>query len=194
MGQDEVTRYYISILDTRPGGQAHGIMVVERKDVESKILHDDFFDDLPMGKIPELSRVARKVKQGHIVEFPKGVFIGLSSQIFDRNDVIGLFGPEKEKVQKEKKKAPKTPTKKTFTKKSEVSKTTPKTRSKNPKVSKTSKGVFLVENPSDTHLKKLRKGVKNIDGSVRKVPSKDNYVVTIAKGGTIKGLKEIMAG
>lgn len=192
MTQDSAVRYYISILDTRPGGQAHGIMVVDRKDVESKIFHDDFFDDLPMGKTPALAKAARKVKQGHVVEFPKGVFIGLSSQVFDRDDVVGLFGPEKSaKVQKEKKKTG-TPKKKSPEKK--PASVAPKSRSKNPKVSKTSKGVFLVENPSDTHLKKLRKGVKNIDGSVRKVPSKDNYVVTIAKGGTIKGLKEIMAG
>lgn len=194
---DEETRYFISILDTRPGGKTHGIMVRNRKDVESTIFHDDFFDFLPGNQTPGLARAARKVKQGNVIEFPKGIFLGLSSIVFTKDDFDftkkenespkpAVKKPSSGKSVKVKKPAPEKSTK--------VKKPASKGRSRAPKVTKTSKGIFLVEDPSDTQLKKLRKGVKTLGGGVRKSPGKDDYIVTIPKGGTIKGLKEIISG
>lgn len=208
MTEKEVELYFACIVDTRPEGQTFLVVSNSRKGIEEKLLNEEFFEDLPVSMLPELARVARKVKQGHTMEFPKGVLIGLTALSFTGVDVVRLFGslldpkgdPKKKKSDSpEKKKStvkPGSPRKKKPASTPTRAKAGPKAgarTSKNPKVSKTSKGVFLVESPSDTHLKKLRKGVKNIGGSVRKVPSKDDYVVTISKGGTIKGLKEFMA-
>lgn len=179
----DIPVFVIGIVDTRPGGRGESYLVWKRSDTIKAIINHPLFSEFK--SLPKLEEVAKKVKRGDVVEYPKGVFIGLSQFYFfdeDREKYCSESSGSKVPTPKKKPKA------KISTKKS-----LPKLAIRGgPKVTKTDKGVFLVSKVNEGHLKKLRKGVKAMKGGVRKLPQKDDYVVTIPKGGTIKGLKEML--
>lgn len=179
----DVPIFVIGIVDTRPGGRGESYLVWKRSDTINAIINHPLFSDFRSKQLSKLEEAARKVKRGEVVEYPKGVFIGLSQFYFfdeDRKNYCLDSGITTKKSPKAKKSVKKSTT------------LVAKSKLRGPKVTKTEKGVFLVAGVTELNLKKLKKGVKVLKGGVRKLPKKDEYVVTVPKGGTIKGLKEMM--
>lgn len=187
--------FIVVILDTRPGTtgpRSHGITVPERNKVAGAIELDDFFDDLPVRDYRKKMDMALRVQKGHLEEYPKGVFIGLIQDPRDCESEIALAKKKTKaaktakKVKKPKTPSPKKPKAKSTSKKGKSVKTSAGAA----KVTEKSKGVFIVDSPTDSQLKKIKELVKSGEGSVRKLPGKDSY--TVKHSGSIKDLKAIV--
>jgi hypothetical protein len=190
--------FIVVILDTRPGTtgpRSHGITVPERNKVAGAIELDDFFDDLPVRDYRKKMDMALRVQKGHLEEYPKGVFIGLIQDPRDCESEIAL-AKKKTKAAKTAKKpktpSPKKPKAKSVSKKGKSAKTSKTSAgvSTTPRVVEKNKGVFIVDSPTDSQLKKIKELVKSGEGSVRKLPGKDSY--TVKYSGSIKDLKSIV--
>lgn len=180
------------ILDARSNAaypKSFGVTVPKRNEVAGTIEKDNFFDGLTAKERQKLALVALRVQRGHVEEFPKGVFLGLIRDPRDCEAEVALAkktAKTAKTAKKPKTPSPKKPKAKSASKKGKAAKTSTSAF----KVTEKSKGVFIVDSPTDSQLKKIKEMVKSGGGSVRKLPGKDSY--TVKHSGSIKDLKAIV--